>query len=158
MRLPVGLRRRGYRLAYRLLLVYWFLARPSTRGVKCVLSLGDQVLLVRHTYGPAEWELPGGTLRHDEPPLDGTRREIREELGIAPPEWLELGTISGTLHHHSNTLHCFQAELSETALQIDPGEIASAAWFPRRALPADLGRYVQPILTLARPVDRPPRG
>ena len=40
------------RIAYAGLRTYWFLApAPSVVGVKCVLTDGDDVLLVRHTYG-----------------------------------------------------------------------------------------------------------
>ena len=62
-RLPVGLRRRAYRLAYALLCVYWFVRRPECHGVKCVLTDGALVLLVRHTYGPPLWDLPGGAIK-----------------------------------------------------------------------------------------------
>ena len=46
-------RRAGYRLAYRMLTIWWFVRRPPTAGVKCLLTSGSEVLLVRHTYGPA---------------------------------------------------------------------------------------------------------
>jgi 8-oxo-dGTP pyrophosphatase MutT (NUDIX family) len=148
---PIELRRRGYRLAYRLLRVYWFIRRPHTHGVKCVLSDGENVLLVRHTYGPDEWELPGGGRRRHESPVSAARREILEELGIAIDAWTELGRISGRLHHRRNTLDCFQAELSAPVLTLDRVEIAAASWFPRGALPPTLGRYVEPILAQADP-------
>jgi ADP-ribose pyrophosphatase YjhB (NUDIX family) len=152
--LSTRLRRWGYRLAYRLLHVYWFVRRPRTRGVKCMLSRGETVLLVRHTYGPAEWELPGGGLRRDEIPVSGARREMQEELGICPESWADLGSITGRLHHHHNTLHCFQAELPDPELTIDPGEIAVARWFPRQQLPPDVGRYVREIVARALPPQR----
>jgi 8-oxo-dGTP pyrophosphatase MutT (NUDIX family) len=145
-RLPVALRRRGYRLAYGVLCIYWFLARPRARGVKCVLTNGDLVLLVRHTYGRPEWDLPGGTVKSSEAPLSAARREMKEELGISGQAWTSLGELNGRSRHRRDTLHCFHAELDNAALTLDFGELQSATWFRRSRLPVDLGEYVQQIL------------
>jgi ADP-ribose pyrophosphatase YjhB (NUDIX family) len=51
-----------------------------------------RVLLGRRAFDPYKglWDLPGGFLHEDEQPLDGLRREIREETGleIEPREFL----------------------------------------------------------------------
>jgi 8-oxo-dGTP pyrophosphatase MutT (NUDIX family) len=146
MRLPVGLRRWCYRRAYSVLRLYWFVARPRTVGAKCVLTDGDLVLLVRHTYGHAEWELPGGAIRRREQPLHAARREMHEELGLQIDDWRPLGTLDGNLDSHPATLHCFTAEIGGRPLTVDPGEIERVDWFPRERLPDELGRYVRPIL------------
>jgi 8-oxo-dGTP pyrophosphatase MutT (NUDIX family) len=145
-RLPVGLRRPLYRLAYRLLCVYWFVRRPECHGVKCVLTDGEQVLLVRHTYGQQVWELPGGSIKWREQPLHAARREMHEELGVAIDDWASLGELTGRMQHRRDTLHCFRAEVRDPALTLDLGELATARWFARNELPADVGRYVHPIL------------
>src|SRR5512133_2318179 len=43
-----------------------------------------RVLLGRRAFDPGAglWDLPGGFLHEDEHPLDGLRREIREETGL----------------------------------------------------------------------------
>ncbi len=146
MQAPLAPRRLGYRVAYRLLRVYWFVLRPRSKGVKCVLTSRDRVLLVRHTYGDPGWELPGGSLRPREPPLLAARREVHEELGVAIEDWRALGELNATMNRRPVTLHCFQAELERPAVVLDRGELATAGWFPRRQLPADLGRYVRLIL------------
>jgi 8-oxo-dGTP pyrophosphatase MutT (NUDIX family) len=147
-RLPVPIRRWGYRLAYRILRVYWFLCRPAASGVKCALTRGDHVLLVRHTYGRAEWELPGGRIKHGEPPAAAAAREMREELGIKVDGWTPLGRLTGRADYRRDTLYCFRAALDNPQLTLDHGEIDAAAWFPRRALPPDLGGYGRRILPL----------
>ena len=145
--LPVGVRRRLYRLAYAVLSVYWFLTRPSTHGVKCVLTSGDQVLLARHTYGRPEWEIPGGAMKHGEDPMVAARREMEEELGIHIDNWTALGEVSGRARHRHDTLHCFHAELGNPAFTLDLGELYTAQWFPRTNLPDDIGQYVNPVLS-----------
>ncbi len=146
MRLPVALRRPLYRLAYNVLVVYWFLARPSMTGVKCVLADADRILLVRHTYGPPLWELPGGGIKRGESPADAARREMREELGVQAEHWLELPVVRGRVNGRRDTLHCFRAELPNPQLTLDRGEIAEAGWFELHALPDRMGIYTERIL------------
>jgi 8-oxo-dGTP pyrophosphatase MutT (NUDIX family) len=143
-------RRQGFRLAYIALRLYWFVARPAARGVKCVLTNGDRVLLVRHTYGPSEWQLPGGTVKRSEPPVLAAQREIGEELGITIENWDELGALPAPLHHRRDTLYCFRAAVKSASLELDRAEIERAQWFEQDALPENLGRYVRQILLLAR--------
>jgi 8-oxo-dGTP pyrophosphatase MutT (NUDIX family) len=139
----------GYRVAYRLLQVYWFLARPHKDGVKCVLTDGDRVLLVRHTYGRRHWDLPGGSVKRHEPPVDTATREMGEELGVRIADWRPLGHVLASLDHRRDVLHCFQAELRAATLEVDEGEIAAARWFRRDALPPRVNPYVVTILERA---------
>jgi 8-oxo-dGTP pyrophosphatase MutT (NUDIX family) len=151
MELVVFVRRQCYRLAFRLLNAWWFVTRPHKRGVKCVLTDGDRVLLVRHTYGRRDWELPGGGPRRHEQPLDAARREMREELGLAIDEWTPLGVIEATFYHRHDTLHICHAEVTAPTLKLDRAELATAAWFERDALPDERGRYVSTILARLHP-------
>jgi ADP-ribose pyrophosphatase YjhB (NUDIX family) len=63
---------------------------PGSEAV-CFDARG-RVLLGRRAFDPGRglWDLPGGFLHEDEHPLDGLRREIREEtaLEIEPVEFL----------------------------------------------------------------------
>jgi 8-oxo-dGTP pyrophosphatase MutT (NUDIX family) len=149
--LPVPLRRLGYRSAYAALRVYWFLFRPTMNGVKCVLTDGDQVLLVRHTYGSRAWDLPGGSVKNGEPEVGAAQREMYEELGVSVDSWRLLGEIEVRIDHRKDHIHCFQAELPSPELDIDRGELNDAGWFRRTELPR-VGRYTRQILAL---VDAP---
>jgi 8-oxo-dGTP pyrophosphatase MutT (NUDIX family) len=157
--IPVPMRRLGYRVAHRILRAWWLIRKPAKQGVKCVLTHGDEVVLVRHTYGHREWDLPGGTIRRAEAPLDAAAREMHEELGVEHGDWHELDEIWVEIYHHRDTLFCFQAELATRELQVDPGEIAAARWFPLAQLPPDIGLYVRRILRLlqAQPEPATPR-
>jgi 8-oxo-dGTP pyrophosphatase MutT (NUDIX family) len=148
----VRLRRIGYRLAYRGLRVVWFLCRPDTQGVKCLLTHGDQFLLVRHTYGRRVWDLPGGGVKAGELPLDTARREMAEELGVTGTQWHPAGTILGQEAFRRDTVHCFRAELASTAVTPNAAELARARWFRQRELPADLARYARAILEAQLPL------
>jgi ADP-ribose pyrophosphatase YjhB (NUDIX family) len=149
MRLALPARRAAIRLAYAGMRAYWFLVRPQLIGVKCVVTHGDDVLLVRHTYGCRDWDLPGGGVKRGEVPLDAARREMREELGRRIEAWLVLGQLQGTNNHHRDRLHVFQGQLEDRRVELDLTELSEAAWFPRDQLPAELARYVSEIMARA---------
>jgi 8-oxo-dGTP pyrophosphatase MutT (NUDIX family) len=140
-RLPVPLVRIGYRMAYRVAQVVWFVLRPDTHGVKGMLRDGNRVLLVRHTYGDRRrWEVPGGHAHSGEAPADAVLREMREELGIEAA-WEQVGSIPATTDHKHERVHCFVAQrpVGDGQLDLARGEIAEAQWFPLDALPARVG-------------------
>src|ERR671937_1482887 len=106
---PVAVRRAGYRAAHVGQRVYWFLLRPHTRAVKCVVREGDAVLFVRHAYGDrSSWELPGGGIKRGEDPRDAAAREAREELGIELSDWRALGGGQARGHGKRTTVICFE--------------------------------------------------
>ncbi|PJN23712.1 NUDIX hydrolase [Kitasatospora sp. CB02891] len=59
-------------------------AQPRTATGVLFFDEADRVLLVKPTYKPG-WEIPGGYLHAGETPSEGAAREVKEELGIAPP-------------------------------------------------------------------------
>jgi ADP-ribose pyrophosphatase YjhB (NUDIX family) len=146
MRVPLQVRRVAIRFAYAGLRTYWFLVRPHVVGVKCVLTEGEDVLLVRHTYGRRDWDLPGGTVKRRELPLDAARREMQEELGRRIEDWVDFGELYVDTNHHHDNLHLFHAQVGDRELDLDLTELAEAGWYPRDALPPDLARFVRPIL------------
>jgi 8-oxo-dGTP pyrophosphatase MutT (NUDIX family) len=62
----------------------------------------DEVTLVgqhRYTLDAWSWEIPEGGVPFGEDPLDGARRELREETGIEAADWREIGRF-----HLSNSV------------------------------------------------------
>jgi ADP-ribose pyrophosphatase YjhB (NUDIX family) len=81
-----AMQRRSLRVL-RLLPTRWLeravrLRSPSyTLGSACMIEHDGKVLLVRTAYR-RNWSLPGGLLSKRETPLDGLRREVREEVAL----------------------------------------------------------------------------
>jgi 8-oxo-dGTP diphosphatase len=150
-RLPVPLVRVGFRLAYRLARVWWFVARPDVVGVKAIILDDEQVLLVRHTYGDrGSWEVPGGHAQAGEEPAVAVRREMFEELGVDLADWRSVGALSGRTDAKRENVHCFVATMPDARIRLARGEIAEAQWFALGALPAPVGSLSLRSLALLR--------
>lgn len=114
-----------------------------------MLTDGDHVLLVRHTYGPREWDLPGGGIKRGEGPATAARREMREELGVDIGDLRDAGQVVATLNRARAIVYCFAAELQAPQIELERGEIAAAGWFPADDLPPRIGRLTLPVLRRA---------
>jgi 8-oxo-dGTP pyrophosphatase MutT (NUDIX family) len=115
-----------------------------------VIMRGDDVLLVRHTYGNRNaWELPGGAIKRGEKPVDAARREMREELSLAIDDWVELGDFFAPYEHRGDTMYCFRADVDGVSPVADRVEIAEVRWFPVADPPRSTGRFVRRILSMS---------
>ncbi|HEX3244891.1 MAG TPA: NUDIX hydrolase [Chloroflexota bacterium] len=56
--------------------------RKALGAAAVIFDAQGRVLLVKHTYGMLNWELPGGFAEADESPVDTATREVREETGL----------------------------------------------------------------------------
>ena len=133
--------------AYPLLQVYWFLCRPSTTGVRCLLIKDEHILLIRHSYGSQNWTVPGGGVKAGESPVESAKREMFEEVGITLSHFLELGNIYFTHEYKKDTVWVFAASPTDYSFTIDETEIVQAQWFLLSELPSDssslLPRFLQ---------------
>jgi 8-oxo-dGTP pyrophosphatase MutT (NUDIX family) len=129
MRLPPFV----FRLLYRVRRVYWRVVKPTTYGVKALITHpleAGRVLLVRHSYGDQSlWGLPGGGYKPArETPEQAARRECIEELGV------ELDSFALVLEEHLTTSGGKRGHLKIVRLQaisdeVSPnGEISEARW------------------------------
>ena len=108
-------------------------AVPGAEAV-CIDERG-RVLLGRRAHDPGKglWDLPGGFLHEDEPPLDGLLREVREETGleIEPTEflgfWLE--------PYDQRTVLCLAWVAKATGEGRAADDLVELRWFEPHELP-----------------------
>lgn len=114
---------------------YWANSAPAVQGV---LERDGQILLGRRKLEPRRgyWDLPGGFLEEGEEPIDGLKREFREETGLAV-EPLEL--IGAFVDRYER-----QYVLSLTWLVVGEGtpvaddDVEVLAWFTPDRLPPEM--------------------
>lgn len=142
--IPAPLHRLALNLAYRLRRQFRRVFKPDLCGVSLVLcNDAGRVLLVRHSYGPSGWALPGGGIGRDEDPAEGARREMREELGCELENLVLRKTFSEVISGAQHTGHLFEAQPDREPV-VDRRELEEARWFAVEEL-AEL-----PITRLAR--------
>jgi ADP-ribose pyrophosphatase YjhB (NUDIX family) len=136
-----------YKSVYAFLRIYWFIFRPKTQGVTCLILSGDELLLIRHTYGRSAWTLSGGGLKKNETKEEAVKREVKEELGLnITPEYI--GEFTHNPEHKIDTVFCFVARTEKREPQIDHLEIKEAKWWNLNNLPKDHSMSLQRVLLM----------
>ena len=120
---------------YPLLKLYWYLVRPKTFGVQCVIQHGDAILLVRNTYGRRQWTFPGGSIARGETAEDAIRREVREEVGLHLEPLHHLGAFEASIDYKRDHVAVFAGVAPDRRVTLDPVEILEARWFQPTRLP-----------------------
>ena len=134
-----------YKFAYPFLKIYWFIFRPKTQGVQCLILSGDELLLIRHTYGRSAWTLAGGGIKKGETKEEAVKREIKEELGLdITPEYR--GEFTHNTEYKIDTVYCFVVTIEKVEPKIDHGEIKEAKWWNINNLPKDHSRRLERVL------------
>jgi 8-oxo-dGTP pyrophosphatase MutT (NUDIX family) len=99
-----------------------------------VLDEDDRVLLVgqhRYALGEQSWEIPEGGVPAGETPVDGMRRELREETGVEASEWRELVRLhlSNSVTDEAGVLYLARG-LSHGTPEPEPTERIEVRWVP----------------------------
>lgn len=128
--------------------LYWFFVRPETHGVKCIVANGDEIVLLRHTYGKGRWTFPGGNVGKNESLEDAVRREIKEELGLDIINLTVIGNIFDTSEYVEDHIGCFVANATNKNFHIDTNEILEAGWYKLNNLPQPLPPLTKKILAM----------
>ncbi len=107
-------------------------SRPFTAAGVLFFDADECVMVVRPTYKPG-WDIPGGYVERGESPLAACRREVREELGIAPPVG-RLLAVDWAPHPNEGDKVLFVFDGGElraddlAAVRLDPTELAEYAF------------------------------
>jgi 8-oxo-dGTP pyrophosphatase MutT (NUDIX family) len=106
-----------------------------------ILDVDGRVLLVKQTYGPLNWELPGGVGEAGESPDDTVLREVLEETGLA------VAVLHMTGYYYdaaADFLHfVFRCEISDgdPVPRADLTEVSECRYWPRSALPRPISDF-----------------
>ena len=144
--LPAPLHRLALRIIFPLRHHWRKWRKVPISGCNVILTdfQGD-LLLLKHSYGPQDWLLPGGGVDRGEDPADAARRELQEELGLEPKKLISIGEIQGRISDSPHTMHLFAAVVDKQP-QPDNREVTEARFFPTHSLPQPLGPTVQRAL------------
>lgn len=130
---------------------------------------GDRVLLAERGIEPhrGDWDVPGGFLEPGEDPLEGARREVREETGLE----VDLEGPFAILvdrYSYSNemdyTLNVYYVARITGGVPKPADDVASLRWFPIAEPPNQIAfEHCRELLRRLRvsyltPVPSPPRG
>jgi 8-oxo-dGTP pyrophosphatase MutT (NUDIX family) len=107
--------------------------RNTAVGV-AALDAQDRLLLVgqhRYTLDRYSWEIPEGGVPPGEDPVEGARRELREETGVDATEWYELARfdLSNSLTDETGFLY-LATGLTDGTAEPDPTEELAVRWVP----------------------------
>jgi 8-oxo-dGTP pyrophosphatase MutT (NUDIX family) len=115
-------------------------------GAACAIFDGQgQVLLVHHTYGRLNWELPGGGAEPGEAPGETATRELLEETGLpAEPERLT-GVYFEPGHELGPMLHfVFRCRKPDGAEPFAASlEISEVGYWPLDGLPTPISDFTE---------------
>lgn len=137
--LPASIHRALLPLAYSIRHRWRRWRKTPLAGVSVVITnLTGDVLLLKHSYGPSVWGLPGGGLGRGEDPQAAALREVREELGVELMRIVPVGTLEEMLSGSPHTAHIFTG-VCDRQPRPDGREVTEARFFPSHSLPEPLG-------------------
>ncbi|MBP9711955.1 MAG: NUDIX hydrolase [Candidatus Pacebacteria bacterium] len=128
--------------------LYWFIFRPTLRGVKCIVENNGKFLLVKLNYAHHKWIIPGGGTKRNESSLQAAIRETKEEVGLDVKDLVCIGSYTSYKNYKKNIVEIFLTNSDILDIKIDPIEIETAGWFERSKFPENIGSSMSEILKI----------
>jgi 8-oxo-dGTP diphosphatase len=127
-------------------------ARVALGAACAIFDAEDRVLLVHHTYGRLNWELPGGLVEPGESPNEGAARELLEETGLTAELEGLTGVYLEPAHDFGPMLHFVFRARSRAGLapRASSPEISEVGWWPVDRLPAPMSDFTERRIADAR--------
>ncbi len=125
--------------------IYWYIFRPKTRGVKCLIEKDSKFLLVKLNYAKRKWTFPGGGVKKRESFLEAAIRETKEEAGVDVINPVFIGSYESRIEYKHDTVEVYLGSTERLELKVDPIEVEQAAWFSRNELPENHSNSVDKI-------------
>jgi 8-oxo-dGTP pyrophosphatase MutT (NUDIX family) len=137
-----------YKIAIWPVKLYWFIFRPQSYGVKCIIKKDGKILMIRNTYGKGWWNFPGGGIKKNENPEDAIVREVREELSVGVYGLKKIGEFLSTQEYKRDNVYVFYAEMNGSEITIDRNEVRDYKWVDPNALPTPISRVALKAIDL----------
>ena len=132
------LHRIALRVAHKLRHRWRLLRGTPLEGVTVIAcDLQGKLLMVRHSYGPRGWFLPGGGIKRGESPEQAAVRELREETGCLAEGAKLVGSFEEQVSGSPHTAHVVSCLTSDEP-RPDRREVVEARFFPTHSLPEPL--------------------
>ncbi len=146
--IPKPLLHAAYKAAFRVRNVVRRLTGRTQDGASVIAQdLEGRILLIRHSYGPEGWALPGGGVKRGEDPVAAAARELREETGCAAFNLTRLRVVQEELSQAPHTEYVYHCTVDEMP-RPDGTEIVEARFFPLHSLPEPLLERTRERLTV----------
>ncbi|GAB4244895.1 MAG: hypothetical protein OHK005_09980 [Candidatus Methylacidiphilales bacterium] len=119
---------------------FHFYFNPAVAAAALIIDEEDRVLLLRRQREPRKgyWALPGGFVDMGERVEDGLRREIREEVGLEPEQFLFVASFPNQYPFKGVTYPVldffFETRVSSVELKLDLEEASEHRWVRREEI------------------------
>ena len=137
-----------YKLADPIRKSYWFIVRPTRKGVRCLIEHEGKFLFIRNSYGSKKWTIPGGGVNRGESFENTAIRETQEEVGITSQNLIHIGTYVHKKEYKHDSLTIFYTKTQSPEFIIDPVEIEEARWMSFDEVPEPRGSAITRTFSL----------
>ena len=141
----------GKILLWILVIIFAIRNKPRLPRTRALITLGDNVLLVKNVTDFGRWTLPGGGIKQSEIYAQSIAREVLEELNIdaMPDAYIFIKQYNKHEIKASYDKICYRLDLAkspQTKIKLSL-EILEVQWFSLDSLPHNLSTIADKMLS-----------